>query len=510
MRVPTLPRAFPRRRSGPRPVRRRRFGFGLGPPSRPRLRAPAPRYAAAVGLVAAATALSVVFPDVLGRAAPFFAFYPAVVISGFIGGFGPGLLATTLSVFSAAYFNFEPAGTFVVEDFGGRIRVGLFFLLGSFLSWANQQLHDSARESEEAAAKYRSLFDSIDEGFCVIEVIFDQKERAVDYRFLEVNPVFARLTGFEDAVGKRIKELSPDHERSWLDASGRVALTGEPTRFEDHSALHDRWYDVYAWRHGEPEARQVAVLFSDITERRRRDEELERAVVERTRAIQEAADELESFSYTISHDLRAPLRAIQGYAASVLEREKDKLEPESVRRLSRVESSAARMDRLIRDVLIFGDIGRAKKAVAPVDLDSLVSHVAESYEPIRAASVKISGPLGRVLGQEALLTQAVANLLDNAVKFAKDGAPPDITVRSERPRPGIVRLVVEDHGVGIAPEDQGRLFAPFTRLASSKRGGGTGIGLAIVRKAIERLGGAVGVKSVPGDGSKFWFQLPEA
>jgi PAS domain S-box-containing protein len=127
------------------------------------------------------------------------------------------------------------------------------------------------KESEE---RYRTLFDSIDEGFCVIEVLFDGDGRPHDYRFLQANPAFVAQTGLTDAVGRTMRELAPDHELHWFDIYGRVALTGEPVRFDAPAEALHRWYDVYAFRIGAPEARQVAVLFNDITERRRQAEAL--------------------------------------------------------------------------------------------------------------------------------------------------------------------------------------------------------------------------------------------
>lgn len=128
------------------------------------------------------------------------------------------------------------------------------------------------RESE---AKYRELFTSIDQGFCIIEMIFDDADRPVDYRFLEVNPAFERHSGLRNAAGRRMRELAPQHERAWFDIYGRVALTGVAVRFEQRAeALRDRWFDVYASRTGRPEDRRVALLFADVTARKRAEEAL--------------------------------------------------------------------------------------------------------------------------------------------------------------------------------------------------------------------------------------------
>jgi len=140
---------------------------------------------------------------------------------------------------------------------------------------------ETLRESEE---KYRTLFDSIDEGFCTIEMLFDGNDKPVDFRFLEVNPSFEKQTGIQNARGRRMREIAPLHEAHWFEIYGKISLTGEPARFESPAAQLHRWYDVYAFRVGEPQERQVAVLFNNITERKRAEEELRESEA-RLRAI---------------------------------------------------------------------------------------------------------------------------------------------------------------------------------------------------------------------------------
>ncbi|MEC9373588.1 MAG: PAS domain S-box protein, partial [Planctomycetota bacterium] len=146
------------------------------------------------------------------------------------------------------------------------------------------------REKED---QYRTLFESIDAGFCTIEVLFDESGRAVDYRFLEINPAFESATGMKDAVGKRMREFAPDHEDYWFEIYGRIALTGEPVRFEHEAASLGRYYDVHAYRVGEPEQRRVAVLFNDITQRRR----TEAALAESERRLATLVSNLPGMAY---------------------------------------------------------------------------------------------------------------------------------------------------------------------------------------------------------------------
>jgi PAS domain S-box-containing protein len=133
------------------------------------------------------------------------------------------------------------------------------------------QPEETLREYE---LRYRSLLDSIDQGFCIIEVIFDENGKPIDYRFLEVNPSFEKQTGLIDAQGRRMRDLRPKHEEHWFEIYGQIALTGQPARFQNRAEQLHRWYDVYAFRFGQPENRQVAILFNDITERKQAEETL--------------------------------------------------------------------------------------------------------------------------------------------------------------------------------------------------------------------------------------------
>jgi len=121
---------------------------------------------------------------------------------------------------------------------------------------------------------YRALFDAIDHGFCIVEVLFDEQNQPLDYRFLEINATFEAQTGLKDAVGKTMRSLEPDHEAHWFDVYGEIALTGRPLRFEKPAGALGRWYDVYAFRVGAPSERRVAILFNDITQRKRDEERL--------------------------------------------------------------------------------------------------------------------------------------------------------------------------------------------------------------------------------------------
>jgi len=246
----------------------------------------------------------------------------------------------------------------------------------------------------------------------------------------------------------------------------------------------------------------------DITQQKAFQAELERQVQDRTARLQETIGELEAFSYSISHDMRAPLRAMEGYAKALVVDYQDRLDPEGRAWLDRISRSAHRLDSLIKDVLAYSRVAKGEIELSPVDVEGLIEDIIAThpeFQPVQARIV-VEKPLHRVLGHEAYLTQCVSNLLTNAIKFGRDGVAPVILIRSER-LDGKVRLWFEDNGVGIDPAHQERIFQIFGQVYPEERYSGTGIGLAIVRKAAQRMNGEVGVESQLDKGSRFWLTL---
>jgi signal transduction histidine kinase/integral membrane sensor domain MASE1 len=238
---------------------------------------------------------------------------------------------------------------------------------------------------------------------------------------------------------------------------------------------------------------------------------LDRRIEERTAQLQEALTDLESFSYSISHDLRAPLRSIKGFSGILLESAADHLKGEEADYLRQVAAAVDRMDNLIRDVLSYSQTARADIKLVPVDLDQLTRALIgqdPALQPPRAF-ISVEGQLPMVQAHELSLTQCISNLLGNAVKFVSPGTPPRVTIWAEADGTH-ARIYFQDNGIGIAPKDQQRIFKLFGRLHPSDTYPGTGIGLSIVKKTIERAGGTLGLSSEPGRGSKFWIQLPLA
>jgi PAS domain S-box-containing protein len=297
--------------------------------------------------------------------------------------------------------------------------------------------------------------------------------------------------------------------------SGRVADEGwrvrkDGTRFWADAVL-TALYDAKGHLRG------YAKVTRDLTERRRAEQEREAqaaALQQRSAELREVNAELEAFSYTVSHDLRAPLRAMRGFAEALLEDHAEALDAEGHEYARRIADAAERMDRLIQDILAYSRLSRVDLRPYPVSLASVVAEALRQLSSEvrdRQARVDVEAALPDVLGQHTILVQCLANLIGNALKFVAPEVQPRVQISAER-RAGQegdqVRLWVADNGIGIAPEHADRIFGVLERLHGSEAYPGTGIGLAIVRRGVERLGGRVGVESRPGHGSRFWLELP--
>jgi len=237
-------------------------------------------------------------------------------------------------------------------------------------------------------------------------------------------------------------------------------------------------------------------------------EDKNRILEERSARLQDTVAELEAYSYSISHDMRAPLRAMQGYADILMEECTPLLEDRHQLYLGKISSASQRLDRLIQDVLSYSVTARGSFPLEPVETDRLAREIIEQYPNLRAsgAQITIVGHLHPVWGNLAALTQCFSNLLNNAIKFMRPGETPCIAVSSERTAKG-VRIWIEDNGIGIPPADAERIFSIFSRLHPTEKFEGTGIGLSIVRKAAEKMGGKVGVIAGENGGSRFWLDL---
>jgi PAS domain S-box-containing protein len=259
----------------------------------------------------------------------------------------------------------------------------------------------------------------------------------------------------------------------------------------------------------------VILVFHDITARRQaeRDREaqagiLENRVKERTAQLEETVRSLEGVSYSIAHDLRGPLRSMEAYSSALLEDCSAEISATAHEYATRIAASARRMDALIKELLNFGQLAHQEIPVERVSVDDAVNRAVASLEGVieqSGAEITVTH-LGWVIANATILEQVLLNLLTNGLKFVKANTVPRIEVGSER-RGERLRIQVRDHGIGIPNRYIDRIFKIFERL-DPKTYPGTGIGLAIVQKSIQRMGGTVGVESAQDQGSTFWIELP--
>lgn len=222
--------------------------------------------------------------------------------------------------------------------------------------------------------------------------------------------------------------------------------------------------------------------------------------------------QLEQFNYSVSHDLRAPIRAVKGFGTMLLEDFTQELSGPATAYLEKIINAASRMERLIDDLLAYSRIWRGELPLAPVELRQALQEAQGQLESTiveSKAHLWIEGEYPKVIGNQTVLAQAITNLISNAIKYVSPGLKPQIRIWAHV-EGRIVRLHVQDNGIGIRAEHLAKIFRPFERLHGVAEYPGTGVGLALVKKGVERMNGAVGVESEPGKGSTFWIELPAA
>jgi PAS domain S-box-containing protein len=367
------------------------------------------------------------------------------------------------------------------------------------------------RELRESEARFRTLITSMDEAFCIIDVLFDDAGRSVDYRFIDTNPAFDEQTGLIGAAGKTAKELVPGLESHWFETYGRVAVSGEAVRIVEESPTMGRWFDVYATRIESPENRRVAVLFKDITAQKRSEETLRQIAAD----LSETNRRKTEFLAVLAHELRNPLAPIRTGLELM---RMDKAAPPSVTRISAMmERQVGHMVHLIDDLLDIARIssGKVELKCTHLLLKSVVAGSVEASLPAieakrHALAVDVPDEPLWLDADPTRLTQVLGNLLTNAAKYTPEGGHIALTARRDGDE---VVLSVTDDGIGIPPESLPRVFDMFSQVGRNMAHaqGGLGIGLSLVRHLVALHGGTAGVSSAgPGRGSTFTVRLPLA
>jgi PAS domain S-box-containing protein len=487
-----------------------------------------------------------------------------------------------------------------------------------------KRAEEALRESEE---RYRNLFNTLEEGFCIVQMIFDSTGKPVDYRYLQVNAAFEKQTGLHEAQGKLMRDLAPNHEQHWFEIYGTIALTGVRRHFVNQARALNRWFDVYAYRVGNPENRQVAILFNDIsgikgseeilrsqaallnqahdaiivrntgeritfwnkgaeamygwpsrealgahahmllkTRFPRPLEEIAQEVAEKgawegelihtcrdgreivvdsrwvahkdneghrtgfmelnrditvrklaeealkeSNALLEARNaELDSFNYSVSHDLRGPLRAIGAFGRMLGDEYRALLDGSGKVYLEQIFRSTDRMAQLIDDLLKLSRITRTEIKRTQVDLGGIAKTMAQDLkqgDPERNVDFVIDDIV--IFADRGLMIIVIENLFSNAWKFTSRRlhAKIEFSCRQEGSRSV---YFVRDNGEGFDMAHGRKLFTPFQRLHANTDFPGTGIGLALIRRIIERHGGSVWAEGEVGKGATISFEIPAA
>jgi PAS domain S-box-containing protein len=488
-----------------------------------------------------------------------------------------------------------------------------------------RQDEQALRESE---AKYRNLFETMTEGFALHEIVLDASGKPVDYRFLDINPAFERLTGLDRAkiIGRLMTEILPGNDPVWIERYGKVALTGKPDHFDSFSQPLNRHYDVFAFS---PAERQFAVLFTDVSERKEAEEalrdrertlrlvmnaipaliayidpdfrylrvnkgyenwfgrpageiegrhireilgdsawELVRPDLEQAMAgnvirferflhyqnseprwvqttcvpdydeegnvrgivahvldigdykqaeenlknyadnLKQSNEDLERFAYVASHDLREPLRMVTSFSQLLERNYKGRLDADADEFIDYIVDGGKRMESLISDLLDYSRVISQTRPMVTIDTGTAVKTAIGNLSSSIADSgaVITVDPLPAITGDLIQITMVFQNLLSNAIKF-HGKKHPVVHIGSEK-EGGSWVFSVRDNGVGIDPEYHDKIFEIFQRLHASREYEGTGIGLAICKRVIERHGGKIWVESELGKGSTFYFMIP--
>jgi PAS domain S-box-containing protein len=400
-------------------------------------------------------------------------------------------------------------------------------------SWAHVERVAAMVELRASEARYRTLFDTVDAGFCVVELLFDADERPVDYRFVEANPAFERQTGLVDAVGRTARELVPDLEPHWFELYGGVALTGESVRFEQGAIAMGRWFDVHALRVGDPLSRRVAILFHDISDRRAAEERLrelnetlESRVAERTVELEHAYEQLRQsqkleamgqLTGGVAHDFNNLLTPIVG-ALDMLHRRGFGSDRER-RLIDGAMQSAERARVLVQRLLAFAR--RQPLQTQAVDVRALVEGMADLVASTSGPRIKllidVADDLPSARADANQVEMAILNLAVNARDAMPEGGTLTISLkpavvedseRSEVSAGSYVLLSVADSGLGMDEATLKRAIEPF--FSTKGVGRGTGLGLSMVHGLASQLGGGLAITSKPGLGTCVELYLPAA
>ncbi|MFC4931239.1 PAS domain S-box protein [Massilia sp. GCM10023247] len=399
---------------------------------------------------------------------------------------------------------FEFTGALHRDEAGRVLR-----MVGTTADVTERRLVQDRLQTREE--RYRTLLTSIDEAFCVIELLVDASGAIADHRFVEVNPAFERHTGLKDVVGKTIRELAPGVQSIWSEHYARVSASGEPLRVVQYEAALGRWFDVFIAKADARVGNRVAVVFRDISEQRRADEDLRALAADLAQANRRQSE----FLATLAHELRNPLAPIKTGLDLMRLSPGDPAAAARVRAM--MERQTNHLIHLVNDLLDLARVqsGKIELQKARVALQDIVRSAVETALPLidsKRHAFRAQLPEAPLLldADANRLAQVIGNLLANAAKYTPPGGSIVLSARQEG---DAVRIDVSDNGIGLPADALPTLFEMFNqgRHGMDYAQGGLGIGLNLVRRLTEKHGGSVSAASEGANrGSTFTLRLPLA
>lgn len=362
-----------------------------------------------------------------------------------------------------------------------------------------QRVVERSNELLKSEARYHNALDSMTEGVQII---------GFDWRYLYLNDSAVAQSQYarEELLGHTIMEKYPGIEATELfKVLGKCMLERSSAVMENSFTFGDGSVGHYELSI-QPAVDGLFILSTDITARKKAELEIKG----QSQRLERQNKELEQFTFIASHDLQEPLRMISSYLQLLQRRYADRLDQDAYDFIAFAVDGAQRMKNLINDLLVYSRLDRPLE-MAEVDMNAVVQETLLDLDPAikESAAIITCGPLPHVHGARSQFLQLVQNLLSNAIKFRRPDRPPRIRMSVSLDE-GIWTFSVEDNGVGMDEQFADKLFLPFKRLASSSQYAGTGIGLAIAKKTVERYGGRIWFRSKPGEGTTFYFTLPNA
>ncbi len=364
------------------------------------------------------------------------------------------------------------------------------------------------QELHESEQRYRLLFSEMILGFAVLEAIYEDDGKVIDFRYLEANPAFETHSGIsgDRVVGRTISEVFPDFDPFRMEMYAKVATTGESVHFESYTRHMQKWLEVTAFRTRQG---QLAVMFADISNRK----QAEAATQKAREAAEDASRAKSEFLANMSHEFRTPMNGVIGMTELLLGTE---LTADQRQFCEIIRTSGQALMTVINDILDFSKIEARKMELETADFDphSILEYVAELLAvPAQQKGLELTCHAAADIpfllrGDAGRLRQILVNLVGNAVKFTPQG---EISIRAEieagDDRTVTLRFTISDTGIGFPQSKASKLFEPFVQADGSRtrRYGGTGLGLTISKRLVEMMGGQIGATSEEGHGSTFWF-----